>query len=288
MINCRTKFSLRSPAKLNLGLRIIGRRADGYHLLESLFWPIDLCDRIDVEEGESRLVVENHTSTPLETNEKNLAWRALQLAGGDRSWQLRLTKHIPIGGGLGGGSSNAGSVLSHFWGETPAPDQLSEASRLGADVPFFLYRKPSMVYGIGEEVAPIQWIEPPPRLYFLLLLLPVSTSTPAVFADYLRNGAFAPATKSEWNRPWDAAALKHYLTQAQNDLEPSARRVTPLIGEALDTMRLLPNYHTALSGSGSTCFGIFLDEATRQESDKALQKFCREHQCRTLKAETFA
>lgn len=203
-------------------------------------------------------------------------------------WSLNLTKRIPIGGGLGGGSSNAGTILSHFWKGELNADRISQAVSLGADVPFFLHRTPAMVYGVGETVSPIQWQSEIPKLYFLLLVLPVSTSTPAVFSDFKRHGRFGTSQRADWEKVWDADTLNDYLAQAQNDLEPSARRVTPLIGQALDSMRLLPARHVALSGSGSTCFGIFDDEATRQESDKALQKFCREHQCRTLRAETFA
>lgn len=287
MINCRTKISLCSPAKLNLGLRIVGRRADGHHLLESLFWPIDLCDQIDLSPEGGSFSIENHTNTPLVADKNNLAWRALEVASNEK-WGMTLSKQIPVGGGLGGGSSNAGTILSHFWNDEITPERVKAASCLGADVPFFLYRRPAMVYGVGEVVRPIQWKEPPPNLFFLLLILPESTSTPAVFSDYMRHGKFGNSEEMTWNQPWNALTFEQYIERAQNDLEPSARRVTPLIGKALDSMRLLPASHIALSGSGSTCFGIFRDEATRQESDKALQKFCREHQCRTLRAETFA
>src|SRR3984885_9271677 len=151
-------YQLRAPAKINLGLSVVGRRADGYHELQSLFWPIDLEDELILTPAPENRI---HTFwdddaafpyTPLPSTKNNLALRATEevLTG---KWSLQLRKRIPIGGGLGGGSSDAAAIL-RFGREHCgiASEQLeSTAKQLGADVPFFLTPKPAWVTGAGEN-----------------------------------------------------------------------------------------------------------------------------------------
>lgn len=283
---------LLSPAKLNLGLRIVGRRADGYHLLESLFWPIDLCDKLSLNPSVTPKTTATWDDTvppefrsELPPSSENLITRALAAAG--RSFEVILRKRVPIGGGLGGGSSNAGTILAYL----REREGLSEraacdlALSLGADVPYFLNPSPAWVTGIGENIAPLRYEGRP--LYFLLMLLPNPTPTPQVFAELRKRPDFSKSLSLDVSGVWTDEKLETYLAQCTNDLEVPAGIVNPLIPRALEAMRRLPCQLAALSGSGSTCFALFHDEASRQETDKALRHFCRQYQCRTLSVGTF-
>jgi len=259
--------------------------------LESLFWPISLCDEITLEEGLSEKGVSMVTDSLCKQEfssidpEKNLAWRALQsLFPFGPPYGVSIKKRIPLGGGLGGGSSNAGTILRHF--KTPSPELIESALSLGADVPFFLQSKPAWVTGVGEKVHPLFW-QPENRLYFLLVLLPEPTPTKAVFDELRRKNSFSRSFLFPTRQSLTIDSLRHYLEHVKNDLEAPAEAVNPLISLVLKQLRALPARHVALSGSGSTCFALFDDEAARQESDKAIQQFCRDHQCRTLSVETF-
>ena len=159
--------TIRAQAKLNLGLRIVGRRADGYHLLESLFVPLDLADDVALRveaAPQARIRFQLHGGPPsLEADERNLAARAARAFLAEAKLAadigIELTKRIPVGAGMGGGSSDAGAVLRGLALGHPgavSPDRLAElAVSLGADVPYFLEPRPAWVRGIGEVIEPI-------------------------------------------------------------------------------------------------------------------------------------
>ena len=174
-----------APAKINLGLRIVGRREDGYHLLESLFVPIDLADRVAIEPRETGdLEFHLESDAPgVPVDGSNLAARAarafLGAAGIEAGLRLVLEKQIPVGAGLGGGSSDAAAVLrglARIYPDAISPLELRDlALRLGADVPYFLDPKPALVTGIGEEIEPLPGI---PAFSLLLVYpgVPLATS----------------------------------------------------------------------------------------------------------------
>lgn len=186
-----------APAKVNLGLRIVGRRDDGYHLLESLFVPLALADVLEFEFGGEpgiRLRVERGAAlpagTPLPNGDENLVTRAVEAfyarTGGSPALSIRLEKTVPIGAGLGGGSSDAGAVLrtlaARAGSEAPDEKALVElAAGLGADVPFFLAPRACQVAGIGEILTPTPGL---PRLWLLLANPGESLATAAVFGDF--------------------------------------------------------------------------------------------------------
>jgi 4-diphosphocytidyl-2-C-methyl-D-erythritol kinase len=261
-----------APAKLNLGLRITGRRADGYHELESVFAPLDLADEIELEiAGAARTQVELALAgapAGVPEDATNLAVQAaagfLAAAGLAREVRIRLTKWIPAAAGLGGGSSDAGAVLRALAASFPdalAPPALARlALALGADVPYFLAPCLARVTGIGERIQPLADFAP---LACLLVNPGVPLSTAAVFAA------------------WDArperlpAAIDPELgLDLANDLAGPADRLCPAIAPLRERLRALGARAVGLSGSGPTVFGIFADaaEAARAQARAAFAR----------------
>lgn len=262
---------------MNFGLRIVGRRPDGYHRLESLFLPVDLADELELETEPAAAVRVSLILDPpageVPSGRENLAVRAahgfLESAGLDLAVTLRLAKRIPAAAGLGGGSSDAAAVLRGLAALHPGslePRQLTRlAVGLGADVPFFLQSEPRFVTGIGEQVAP-----PPGPWPALLLVLAnpgESLSTAEVFRgfDALTGGPGPSNLRSLLEAaepdPSDPAPLQALLA---NDLEPVAMRLCPAIGRLREALWQAGAGAVAMSGSGATVFGVFGEEAAAQ------------------------
>jgi len=266
------------PAKINFGLRLVGRRPDGYHELESIFLPLDLADDLCLDllpDSQPRvdLAVECAAGTPGEavpSDDRNLAVQAarafLASAGIAVAVAIRLTKRVPAAAGLGGGSSDAGAVLRTLADAFPgalAPDRLAQlALRLGADVPFFLDPRPALVTGIGERVEPLrQW----PALALVLVNPGIPLATAEVYraADALSPALTPPGSASTLrarlditgsvapNRPDALASL------LQNDLEPAAVRLCPPVARLRERLREAGAQAVGMSGSGPTMFGVF-------------------------------
>jgi 4-diphosphocytidyl-2-C-methyl-D-erythritol kinase len=269
---------LLAPAKINLGLRVTGRRADGYHELDSVFVPLDLADEIALEVREAArpevaLRVEGDAAG-VPAGASNLAVRAAEAflaRGALRSRvSIRLTKHIPAAAGLGGGSSDAGAVLRGL--AELQPDALGGgvlaelALGLGADVPFFLDPRPARVRGVGERIEPLRGL---PSLALLLLHPGQALSTAAVYAafDALRPD-LAPSSplpaaalpKALWGRdPADPAFAGALAPQLANDLEPAALRLCPPVGRLRQRLMGAGAVAVGMSGSGPTLYGVFDD-----------------------------
>lgn len=214
---------IHAPAKLTRTLRIVGVRSDGYHLLDAEMIALDLADEIEVIPGGSGLVVDGPFAAGVPVGRHNLAARALALVG--RPAGLRITKRIPHGGGLGGGSADAAAIL-RWVGVT----DLAVAASLGADVPFCLTGGRARVTGTGELVEPLTH-EP---LTVTLVVPPLAVSTPAVY------------------RAWDE--LGGPTATGSNDLEPAALRVQPDLARWRDAIGDLTGDAPVLAGSGSTWF----------------------------------
>jgi 4-diphosphocytidyl-2-C-methyl-D-erythritol kinase len=289
---------IRAPAKLNLHLRIVGRRGDGYHLLESLFWPINFCDEIFLKKSdEDNLTTEWHEEAPLKisplpASRENLVWKALDFLSDERRdrFQILLKKKIPIGSGLGGGSSDAGTLLGFLRTKYPFFDftNIEIANRLGADVPFFLNPKPAWVTGIGEECESLNIDDTlQSKLHFFLLLIPQPIDTKFIFYAFRKENPTISRTAQEKPLTLGDGFLRRFLASSGNDLEPIVCRQYGLVREALRQLRSTSNLYAGLSGSGSTCFGVFENEAQREKAAKALQEFCRVNNCRGVRAEGF-
>jgi 4-diphosphocytidyl-2-C-methyl-D-erythritol kinase len=264
-----------APAKINLGLRVVGQRADGYHELESVFLPLDLADDVILEWSAGPLArvalsldfAPEFPAAEVPGGPGNLAVRAAQ-AFLDRTRlaldvQIRLTKRIPAAAGLGGGSSDAGAVLRLL--AAACPDALDARSlaalalALGADVPFFLDPQPAFVRGVGERIEPLAgW----PELHLLLLNPGVPLATAEVFraADALRPPrAAGPGVpdlreRAEGVIREPAGGLGGLV---YNDLEAAAVRLCPPVARLRQRLGALGASAVGLSGSGPTVYGAF-------------------------------
>jgi 4-diphosphocytidyl-2-C-methyl-D-erythritol kinase len=282
-----------APAKINLFLRVVGRRANGYHELDSVFVPVSLCDRVRVEirvEPESAadtVIALGCDRDDLPTGDKNLAWRAadafLREFGATihrpRHVAIDLRKEIPVGAGLGGGSSDAGAVLRMM----AALCRVDDATRLarvalalGADVPFFLNPHVAHVGGVGEHIAPLDAVAPGERaplwripLWMVIAVPPVEVLTAEVFRALLPEH-WSGAARAEHLR----AIVAGQITPAmlQNDLAAVAMARHPEIAELRSALVAAGALGASMSGSGGAVFGIFADaEAAAQAAVKMRQ-----------------
>lgn len=254
-----------APAKVNLYLHVTGRRADGYHLLDSLVCFPAIGDAIAVAPADRlRLTVEGPFAAGLPGGADNIviaAARALAKAAGITAGaDIRLEKRLPVASGIGGGSADAAAALralARLWRLDGDPADLARiAVGLGADVPMCLASRPAFVGGIGEilEEAP-----PLPPAALLLVNPGLPLPTPAVFRG--REGAFSPPGRFTAAPP-SAAALAATLAARGNDLTRSAIALCPAIGAVLDCLATLDGALLArMSGSGATCFALFADLA---------------------------
>jgi 4-diphosphocytidyl-2-C-methyl-D-erythritol kinase len=214
---------LSAPAKLTLSLRVTGRRADGYHLIDAEMVTVDLADELVVTDGDGLEVVAAGTGHPVSAGDDNLVRRALAAVG--RTARVRLTKRIPAGAGLGGGSADAAAVLRWAGVDDPAL-----AATIGADVAFCVHGGRARVRGIGEVVDPLPCLE---RAY-TLLTPPFGCSTVEVY------------------RAWDD--LGGPTSPGPNDLEAVALVVEPQLAEWRDALAAASGETPVLAGSGSTWF----------------------------------
>ena len=268
MAKTESTRDLLSPAKINLFLTVNGRRPDGYHELTTLMAAIDLYDRISLDCSGSGIRLQCD-APGIPRDENNLAFRAARLY--ETTYRRRrrrppfsglaieLHKRIPAGAGLGGGSSNAATVLKALNAQMPdplAPDDLAAmALQLGADVPFFLDGRPALATGIGEQLTPWSDLKP----YALLVVFPGSAlATREVYAALnLR------LTKCE--KKLKGFLLKRGIFDAAvnlcNDLEPAAMQRCPDIAVIKNEFVRLGAQGALMSGSGSSVFGVFASAA---------------------------
>jgi 4-diphosphocytidyl-2-C-methyl-D-erythritol kinase len=239
-----------APAKLNLFLHVVGRRPDGYHLLQTAFRLIDLCDWLRFtprENGEVRLA----RAIPGVAEDENLVVRAARLlqAGGQAraGVEIDLEKNIPIGGGLGGGSSDCATtlaVLNRLWGLGLAAEKLAEmALALGADVPFFLFGRNAFGEGVGERLTRLDL----PQAWYLVLVPPVSVPTRTIFAS------------PELTRNSKTIKISGFSAGfGRNDLEPVVCRHHAEVAAHLEWLRQFGD--ARMSGSGACVFAEFAAE----------------------------
>lgn len=219
-----------APAKLTVSLRVTGVRPDGYHLIDAEMVTIDLTDELVFADGDG-LEVRHATGLPVPTDDDNLVRRALALI--DRRAQVTLTKRIPAGAGLGGGSADAAAVL-RWAGHVDDLDDLDVAGRLGADVAFCVRGGRARVAGVGEVVEPLPFEE----RVFTLVTPPFGCATPEVY------------------RAWDELGGPTGGGSGHNDLEEAALVVEPRLAEWRDRLAAATGATPILAGSGSTWFVV--------------------------------
>jgi 4-diphosphocytidyl-2-C-methyl-D-erythritol kinase len=252
-----------APAKLNLFLHIVGRRADGYHLLQTCFQFVDLCDEITFElraDGKVRRA----TEIPGVAEDDDLcvrAARSLQKAAGGRlGADIGVSKRIPMGGGLGGGSSDAATclvALNHLWGLGLSTDALAQLGvKLGADVPVFIRGRAAWAEGIGERLTPLYPPEAPAETNYLILKPNVSVSTVSVFQDPDLTRNSAPIT------------IHGFLASGgRNDCVGVVRRRFPEVAQALDWLSRFGS--ARLTGTGSC---VFIDCGTMERGREIMRE----------------
>ena len=250
-------------AKVNLYLHVVGRRADGYHLLDSLAVFPGAADRLSAAPADVlTLAVEGSGAAGLGAGPDNLVLRAARAlasaAGVEAGARLVLDKRLPVASGIGGGSADAAAalrLLARLWGvRLPAERLRAVAQGLGADVPVCIESRPARMGGVGERLQPAPTL---PGCGMALLNPGVAVATPDVFRA--RGGAFSAvaALPDAWP---DAAAMAAGLAQMGNDLEAPALSLCPAIAAVLDWLRGQKGCLLArMSGSGATCFGLFAD-----------------------------
>jgi len=256
-----------AQAKVNLRLRILAREASGYHQIETLFLRLTLADDVTVRatDGARSLDVSGEVDArQLGPVERNLAWRAAlayaEATGWPAGFAIELEKHIPVGGGLGGGSADAGGILRALDALAPSPvgerALLTIASRLGADVPFLTSTAPyALAWGRGERMLTLPT---PDEREVLLVLPPFAVNTAAAY------GWLAAAREADGEAETDAATLSPETLSdwsaidalATNDFEPVVAARHPSIGAIVERLRGLGCAPALMSGSGSSVFGV--------------------------------
>ena len=261
-----------APAKLNLMLRVVGRRADGYHLLQTVFQFVDWCDLISFAWLETPDVI---LTRPLPGVPPSLdltvrAARLLQqVTGVRRGVRITVDKRLPMGGGLGGGSSDAATVLialNALWNLGLSEEELIRLGvQLGADVPVFIKGTAAWAEGVGERLTSLDLPEP----WYVILVPPCRVATAKVFAapDLTRNSAFV--------------TINEFLAGEQgNDCLPVVRRMYPEVAAALEA---LSTYGEArLTGTGACVFAAFSDLKQAQAAAEALEPKWEVHLARGL------
>ena len=256
-----------APAKLNLFLHVVGRRRDGYHLLQSVFTLIDLCDRVRLRLRPDG-VVNRVNDVPGVAPDQDLAVRAALLlqeaSGATDGVDIELEKRIPMGGGLGGGSSDAATVLvalNRLWRTGFDREALAElGAGLGADVPFFVFGRPAWAEGIGDRLRPVEV----PHRWYLVLTPPVSVPTRDVYtaAELTRN------TEPLKMEDFSAHQLTYSASEGfRNDLEAVVTARYPQVREHLEWLR--KHADARMTGSGGCVFAVF---ESREAAQRVLDR----------------
>ena len=251
-------LSVESPAKLNLMLHVTGRREDGYHLLQTVFQFIDLCDRLEFELDSAPRITRHALATPVAEADDLLVRAAALLRerfGVRRGVHITVDKRIPIGGGLGGGSSNAATcllALNRLWELDLSVDELAAIGlELGADVPVFVHGRAAWATGVGERLQPIEL----PRPFYLVIDPKVAVSTARIFAA------------QELTRNCDPLTIRAFLRGAGGNVcEAVVRKRYPQVAAALDWLG--QHGEARMSGTGGCVFAAFdsLEHAERVKS----------------------
>lgn len=293
------RLIMQAPAKINLFLHVVGRRPDGYHLLQSAFEFIDWADEITIDRLDTPDIIrEGDLLGPVAEDLAVRAAAALQAlprwaACGRPGARIRVHKSIPAGAGLGGGSSDAATTLiglNRLWKLDLSDTELSAIGlRLGADVPFFLFGQPAFAEGVGEQLQPLAWI---PR--WLVVVVPACT---VPTASIFQAPELTRDSKASKIADFAQLATKSVWEFGRNDLEPVTRARFPDVGRVLDQLTLaaasedIASGAVRMSGSGGAVFCTTPDQASAQRIRDRLvscgvrgaeQETARIRVCRTL------
>ena len=244
-----------------MGLQVLNKREDGYHNLHSLFIEIDLADKlIFIPSDEFHLTIEGKEVAEIPLDESNLITKSYRLfqsrmKGVPTEYAIHLKKIIPVGSGLGGGSSNAATVLrvlNKLWKMNFSPNKLEKiGAELGADIPFFIRGGFQLAEGIGEKLTP-QNDQTLHGLHFLLIIPPFHISTPGAYRSLNK-----PLRPVENRSKFSPVSEPVNWQLFDNDFEKVLRKTYPEIGDIKENLQGVGALYAGLSGSGSTVFGVF-------------------------------
>jgi 4-diphosphocytidyl-2-C-methyl-D-erythritol kinase len=264
---------LYAHAKINLHLRILGKRHNGYHELETIFQEVNLADRITMSESEGGNIILQIDNEKLPTTPDNLCFRAAKMleefAGAQKGVDIVMQKKIPIGAGLGGGSSDAAATLvglNQLWKLNLTVGELVPiAARLGADVPFFLCGGCQYARGIGEKLKRLPALK---ELYILLVVPSVRISTRWAFEQL----------NCDLTTVWKSPKFSELCSEPvmwelfENDFEDLVFHTHPEVGRIKEELQTKGSLFASLSGSGSTVYGIFDKLSLATEAQLSLNK----------------
>ena len=263
-------LTLKAPAKVNYLLDVIRRRPDGYHDLRMVMQRVNLCDDIAITLTDTPEITVTCGKTGVPDGAGNIAWKAaralLDLAGGGQGAAIDITKNIPVAAGLGGGSSDAASVLmgmNELLGLGLSEQRLMEIGlKLGADVPFFIFKQAALAEGVGEQLTPMPSM---PQVWVLLVNPGVHVSTAWVYQNLqLTNRGELAKLPHFYGTIEDVCAI------LSNDLESVTIPAFPVIADIKAAMLRLGALGAMMSGSGPTVFGLFRDRESAERARETL------------------
>ena len=266
------KLKLQAPAKVNYRLDVLGKRADGYHDLRMVMQRVDLCDEIGIALTDLPGIRVVCGSKGVPDGPGNIAWRAadalVKLSGREVGIDISIDKKIPVAAGLGGGSSDAATVLmgvNELLELGLSDERLMEIGvKLGADVPFFIFKKPALAEGIGDRLTALEQI---PHLWVVLVNPGIHVSTAWVYQNLLLTSKASIAII-----PGSYGSLSEVCDLLSNDLEPVTCAKFPLLNELKDLLIAAGASGSLMSGSGSTVFGLFAEETAARQAAAEIAK----------------
>lgn len=282
-------------AKINLALRILGKRADGYHDLDTVFQTISLHDTVKIAATENSEIVLSCDDRRLPADETNLVFRAAEglrhRFATTKGARIRLAKRIPVQAGLGGGSSDAAVTLLalvYLWKLTATPeDLLAVGSRLGADVPFFLFGGVARGTGTGDKIAPL----PDALEKFLLIVKPnANTKTSDAYQAFDERSLTTRNSKTILSTSQSTEHFDRSFASLENDFEEVIFDLEPEIARAKAALMRAGAAAAMLAGSGSAVFGIFDSEDAQRRAIQAieLETGWRVFPCKTVARDDYA
>ena len=263
-------LNLKAPAKVNYLLDVIRRRPDGYHELRMVMQRINLCDEISISLTDSPALTVTCDKNGVPDGPDNIAWKAarimLDLSGSNQGADIVITKNIPVAAGLGGGSSDAATVLMGFneLFNLSLPDKrlMEIGITLGADVPFFIFKKTALAEGIGEKLSVMPEM---PKVWILIINPGVHVSTAWVYRSLELTNERVLSTLPQFYR-----TAEDICSIFNNDLESVTIPAFPVIADIKKLMIQYGSTGSMMSGSGSTVFGIFSNKKEAENAGKLI------------------
>ncbi|EIT84191.1 4-diphosphocytidyl-2-C-methyl-D-erythritol kinase [Fictibacillus macauensis ZFHKF-1] len=275
-----TKISIKAPAKINLSLDVLGKRADGYHEVKMIMTTVDLADRVEMTLLQEDKITIESTGGFVPLDHRNLAYQAAMLLKETfhikKGVAIHIDKHIPVAAGLAGGSSDAAATLkglNHIWKLGLSLDELAElGAKIGSDVSFCVYGGTAIASGRGEK---IQHITAPPPCWVLLAKPPIGVSTAEVYRRVNMNTVVHPDLDGMVDAIEDGS-YKTICNKLGNVLESVTLALHPEVKHLKELMLRLGADGVLMSGSGPTVFGLFQHETRANRAYNGLRGFCHE------------